>query len=99
MGESFYQQDLSDCQVGEPVRLFHEHDNPHDAKAIAVVSVRGKTIGYLPRDSWLRRPLLKEKKEYSAAIERINYKGKFLGIVITVRLEGEEIGTRPFTSA
>ena len=97
VGESFYQQDLIDCQVGEPVHLFHEPDNPHDAKAIAIVSIRDKTIGYLPRDSWLRRPLLTERKDYSAAIESIGRKDKFVGVVITVRLEGEEIGTRPFS--
>jgi hypothetical protein len=37
-----------DMRVGDPLRLAHEPDNPHDPHAVRV-EWRGRTIGYVPR--------------------------------------------------
>jgi len=55
VGVSFYQDALRNCRPGEPVRFYHEPDNPHDEMAIRVESSAGKTIGYVPRTSPLRK--------------------------------------------
>jgi len=56
-GESFRNDDGSDrqaiiqrCQVGEPLTLEHEPDNPHDINAVRVLRRTGEQIGYLERD-------------------------------------------------
>jgi len=56
-GESFRNDDGSDrqaifprCQVGEPLTLEHEPDNPHDINAMRVLRRTGEQIGYLERD-------------------------------------------------
>ena len=52
-GVSFYQRALARCFPGEPIRLVHEPDNPHDPMALRVVSVSGETLGYVPKGSWV----------------------------------------------
>jgi hypothetical protein len=42
--------ELLQCIPGEPVLLRPEPKNPHDEHAIAVYSVRGIQIGYLPSE-------------------------------------------------
>ena len=44
------QEELLQCEPGEPVELRREPNNPYDSNAILVVSSRGVGIGYLKRD-------------------------------------------------
>src|ERR1700752_5317685 len=57
VGESYRNADGADrqsiikqCQVGEPLLLEHEPDNPHDINAIRVLRPNGEQIGYLERE-------------------------------------------------
>ena len=64
VGESHYQSEIRECvragvggeesalraSAGFTVSLVRESRNPHDANAIAVSSLAGPTLGYLPRD-------------------------------------------------
>ena len=57
VGASHHLEDLNDptFDPGSPVRLFPEHDNPHDPRAIAVRNWTGdRTAGYVKRGSTSR---------------------------------------------
>jgi hypothetical protein len=96
VGESNYQDAIRRCREGEPVALVREPGNPYDAEAIAALGARGETIGYVPRDCWLREPLA-EGKGCSATIRSIGTGGRGLrGVVLAVRLGGEPLGERDF---
>ena len=71
VGVSFYQEALQKCDVGQPVRIVHEPDNPHDEMALRVESVSGDTIGYLPRQSPVHVAVLQHGRGVSGAIESI----------------------------
>lgn len=99
VGESNYQAAINRCRVGEKVQLLHEPDNPHSSsgKAIAVQDRRGRTIGYIPEKSWLKRALLRERKGVTATISRIAGGGDYpKGVWLRVKLEGDPIGERAF---
>ena len=97
VGESNYQPAIRRCSPRQAVMLLAEPDNPYDPYAIAVCSVAGETIGYIARDHWLKRALLEEGKGCSASIRSIGSGGKgLLGVVLDVRLEGDEVGERGF---
>lgn len=97
VGESKYQPAIAKLRHGEPVLLMFEPDNPFDDGAIAAVDRRGNTIGYLPRDSWARRALLKERKGCTAKVASLRQSnGGHRGVVIEVVLEGDRPEVRPY---
>lgn len=101
VGESKYQPAIKRCHEGERVNLVLESGNPHDEKAIAVVSSRGETIGYIGRDSFVRSAVHTQGKWPTASIKSISAGAKGqLGVVINVDLEGDdELAARRFTHA
>ena len=94
VGESHYRAAIRRCGIGDDVTLVPEPDNPHDPRAIAVLSERGEKIGYLPRESWLHRALLDEGKACDAIIgfmEKVG--GGNIGVCLDVRMRaGEPLG-------
>ena len=54
VGESFYQDALRTLPEEPTVRLTAEPDNPHDANAVAIQSLDGATLGYMPREEAAR---------------------------------------------
>jgi hypothetical protein len=101
VGESKYQPAIRRCFEGDPVNLVIEAGNPHDPKAVAVVSHRGETIGYIGRDSFVRSAIHTQGKWPTARIKSISSGGKGqLGVVLNVDLNGdEELSVRQFVSA
>ena len=100
VGESNYQAAIKRCSEGEGVQLLHEPDNPYDENAIVVVCRRGKTIGYLPRDSFVHSASLEEGKGCQATIDGIQDGTKGLrGVVLEVALCAGPIGRRRFARA
>lgn len=100
VGESKYQKAIRRCGEGDDVELLHEPDNPFDQLAIAAVSERGDTIGYIGRDSWLRDAIHDQGKGCAAKIRSINGGALgLLGVVIDVELCGGPIGKRRFEHA
>lgn len=97
VGESNYQSAIAKLRHGDPVQLMFEPDNPFDDGAIAAVDRRGNTIGYLPRNSWARRALAKERKGYTAKVISLRQSnGGHRGVVIELVLEGERPSVRPY---
>lgn len=101
VGESKYQPAIRRCFEGDLVDLVIEAGNPHDPKAIAVVSRRGETIGYIGRDSFVRSAIHTQGKWPTARIKSISAGAKGqLGVVLNVDLDGdEELSVRQFISA
>lgn len=99
VGEASYQDAIEFLTEGEIVELWHEPANPYDKRAIAVAASDGDTIGYLPRDLWLRDAVLKEGKPVTARVMRLAKGAKVTGVTIEVALAGMGIRQRPFKRA
>ena len=97
VGERSYQPAIKRCREGEPVTLMLEPDNPYDADAIAVVSKRGETIGYLARSCWIREPVLEEGKGCVATIASIQSGEKsIIGVVLEASICPQPLASRSF---
>ena len=101
-GESNYQAAIAELAVGDLVFLEAEPDNPFDNSAVAVTDSLRRTLGYLPRDIWLKRALMKEKKSCLARVHSIKGGGRGgsgnVGVVILVTIdEGHRLGTRQYS--
>lgn len=88
VGESHRQAAIERCRVGQPVSLVPEPSNPYDPTAVRA-EAGGELIGYLARDSWLKAPLLEERKVVVATILSIkpNEQARgVLGVVLNVTI-------------
>ena len=54
VGEEHHAAAVGDLQPGMAIALQLEPGNPHDSSAIAAVDGRGRVIGYIAQESWLR---------------------------------------------
>jgi len=82
------------------VHIVHEPDNPYDGLALAVVTVSGDTIGYVPRDCWLQDAVHDDGKGCDATIKSIGCgEGGKLGVVLDVCLNSKGFGERQFSRA
>lgn len=71
VGESHYQREIEGIGEGDPVRVEHEPENPHDEFAVRVSRPDGRVIGYIGRDTFVQRIVAEEGGEVSARVERI----------------------------
>lgn len=100
VGERNYQAAIKRCREGEVVTLVHEPDNPYDDLAIAAVCPRGRVLGYVARDAWLREAVHDDGKACTATIASIASAEKGLrGVVLEVTLCKGPIQRRDFVSA
>lgn len=90
VGESQYQAAIIRCRVGDRVRLWHEADNPHDGLALVAKTGGGETIGYVPRDCWLRDAVHEEGRGATASIMSL-HPGPAIAVVLEVTLGREPI--------
>lgn len=96
-GVSHYQDALSACSAGEPVRICHEPDNPYDELALRVESRWGDRIGYVPKQNWLRRAIFQDGRGVAATIEGIGQSPSgFYGAVISLAITDDEVGLRSY---
>jgi hypothetical protein len=96
VGESNYQRAIGRCSTGDAVQIVHEPDNPYDDCALAVVTMDGETIGYIPRACWLQDAIHDEGKGCDAAIKSINTAGDgLLGVVLDVTLNSRGVTPHP----
>jgi hypothetical protein len=100
VGEQHYQAAALTCRPGDAARLLFEPDNPYDSDAIVAVNSDGQTLGYVPRDSWLREAALDEGKGFDAAIKSaaVGSRG-FIEIVLNVSRREDPLGERAFVPA
>lgn len=87
VGEANYQKAIAGLRVGEIVQLRPEPDNPHDPRAVAVVDGDGATIGYLPREHWLKDALLDQGKTAMATVGDLHMGETATGVVLDVSLD------------
>jgi len=95
-GTRSYADAVGQAVAGDPVTLLRELGNPHDADAIAVVDGDARTLGYVPRDNWLRGALVDEGKSATASIEAAPDGGVTISVAL---IDGEPIGWRDFAPA
>ena len=66
------QDELTQCEPGEPVRLLLEANNPDDPGAVLVVSDRGVRLGYLQRgDAAVIGPIIGGGRPFAAKLHRL----------------------------
>ncbi len=70
---------------GDVVQVRRENGNPHDPDALVVLDNDGARLGYIQRDSWLKRALIDEEKGCHAKVEAIEAGA---GVTIAVLLTG-----------
>lgn len=100
VGEQHYQPAVLAARRGDVVEIFAEQGNPYDADALVVVDSEGRTLGYIPRDSWLRPALLYEKKGCRAVISSLRKMRDFRNVQVQVELNGEgPVGERRYVRA
>lgn len=102
------QEELRLCSPGEPVALVREPGNPHDPRAVAIVSARGVCVGFLSRDhaGWVGSKI-DRGYDVRAIVQRV--KGAHLpdadlGLVILINMDGDDPeldgeATRPYDQA
>jgi hypothetical protein len=72
VGEQYYQPAVGRCRVGEIVDVCIEQGNPFDPLAIVVRRCDGgETIGYIARDSFVRRVIHEDGEGLAAAIASV----------------------------
>lgn len=92
VGVSFYQEALAHVQPGQPVRLVHEPDNPHDEMALRVETEDGSTLGYIPKRSWVRGAVHEHGRGISAVIASVGYgRACLLGARISAALSDDTV--------
>lgn len=75
------------CEPGEPVDLRPEPKNPHDQRAVAVMSARGIQIGYLTAERCGRiGALIRSGREWRAVFQAPTNFGAW----IRIAFDGEE---------
>lgn len=87
VGESNYQDAVRRLQVGDPIELVHEPDNAYDALAVKACDLSGRTVGYVPRGSWLQRLVAEDQTDAFALVRSVigGEPGKpALGVVLDV---------------
>lgn len=100
-GARSYQAAIGRAAEGDPVLILREYDNPHDPDALAVEDANAATLGYIPRDSWLRGALIDEGKGARARIETLSGgEDGITGVTIAVTLTADgPIGGRDYAQA
>ena len=91
-GARSYQAAIAAASLDDAVQLLREPGNPHDPDAIAVVDALGETLGYIPRDNWVRRAIVDEGKGARATIETLSDgEDGIVGVTIAITLTGDGI--------
>lgn len=100
VGEQHYQAAARSCRPGDVAQLLFEPDNPYDSDAIVAVNGDGETLGYVPRDCWMREAALGEGKGFDAAIKSAAAgKRGFIEIVLDVSRREDPLGERAYVPA
>ncbi|TZG24593.1 HIRAN domain-containing protein [Sphingomonas montanisoli] len=88
------QDELRRCQPGEPIDLFREPDNPHDERAVAVVSARGVCVGYISRNynGWIGSKIDRgyDVRAIVGKVRGLNFSGAELDVVLVINMDGDE---------
>lgn len=91
VGESNYQPAILGIRPGDAALLVREPKNPHDRNAVQV-DVRGKKVGYLPRDMAAGIAGLIDRGGRPTAVVRRLIGGRLnepmVGVMLNVRLDG-----------
>ena len=82
-GESFYQEAIGCCAVGDTVQIFWESDNPHGRDALVCYS-RDRRIGHVPEENWLMAAVYEDGYACEAFIKAFNEGQEFVGVVLDV---------------
>lgn len=96
VGERNYQLEISSCSVGERVFVCKEPDNPFDDMALKVETASGRTIGYVPRSSWLRDAIHEQGRGVTATIKSMDGDMGLIGVVLNVTLTDDELRERRY---
>lgn len=101
VGEQHYQAAIRCCRVGDSVELLYEPDNPYDTEAVVAVSRSGDTLGYIPRDNWLRDALAEGKGVIAKISDASAGRRGFTEVLLAVTLVhgSATIGSRAFRPA
>lgn len=101
VGTHSYGEAIRRAGVADIVTLLRETGNPHDEDAIVAVDSDARTLGYIARDSWLRRAIVEEGRGCRAMV-RAMPAGDALGAWMTIDVTLDDtapIGTRDYVAA
>lgn len=96
VGEQHYQHGVDHCQVDMEILICHEHGNPYDAKALRAETPDGHVIGYVPKDSWVRRAIFDEIRGTIARVIEIHRIDGIKHVVLAVETSGRSVPQRQY---
>lgn len=101
VGTRNYAAAIKRARIFDAAAILREVGNPHDADALVVVDGDGATLGYIPRDNWVRRAIVDEGRGGRAVIESVTIGADGIaGMTIFVTLTDDApIGEREFVPA
>ena len=70
VGDEHFQHLIERLEVGAPVKLLADPDNPKDPRAVKAMH-KGETVGYVERDSWLIRAMHDDRTQVASRIDQI----------------------------
>ena len=101
VGTRSYATAISFASIGDAATILRERGNPYDVDALVVVDGDGETLGYIPRDNWVRRAIVGEGRGARATVSEVTIGTDGLaGMTIFVTLDDDApIGGRDFVPA
>lgn len=98
VGEQHYDGACARSRTGQEVFILHEVGNPHDELALVAKNELGETIGYVPRESFVRGVYHEQGRSVIATItERARENGQWQ-ITLGVEVDdepGDQVAYKP----
>lgn len=97
VGEQLYPVPVAALKPGAPISLELEPDNPDDSSAIAAVDGKGRVVGYIAPDSWLREAVYGGGAGFSARVLAVELGSRgFREVVLDVEASEEPLRERHY---
>jgi hypothetical protein len=97
VGEQHYQAAVAALKPGAAICLELEPDNPQDSSAIAAVDGRGRVVGYIAPESWLREAVYGDGATFSAQVLAVELGSRgFREVVLEIAASEEQLRERHY---
>jgi hypothetical protein len=91
------QSAIDKCVIGERVQIVACPGENRESTILEVMSVHGDVIGYVPRNSWLERAVLKKESKCDAIIMGVKRPSRApISVVLDIRIVAKSRSTTSY---